>query len=93
MPGQLQVKSIWLFRCNPPPALLAECCSNTGVKHTQKETAHKINSGEEKSSPVPAEIQTHNFSKMSLELYKQAIWEEILKDFSYYFLFLVHHIF
>ena len=56
-----------VFRCNLPPALLAEwpgsftChCGNTGVQRTSSKTAHKVNSGEENSPAAPAGTRTRN---------------------------------
>ena len=38
-----------------------------------KESAHKVDSGEENSPAAPAEIRTHNLSITSPVLYQQAI--------------------
>ena len=80
MPGQphspfrlLWVKGVCMFRCNLPPALLAEwpgsltChCGYTGVEQTPNKSQHtKLNSWEENSPTTPARIQTHNLSIMS----------------------------
>ena len=70
------VKGVCMFRCNLPPALLAEwlgsltChCGNTGVERTQnKESTYKVDSEENKSPTAPARIQTCNLLIVSLAL-------------------------
>ena len=60
------VKGVCMFRCNLPPALLAEwpgsfmChCGNKEVEWTLNKSQHaKVNSGEENSPSTPARIQT-----------------------------------
>ena len=44
-----------------------------GGTDTEKESAHKVNSGDENSLITPAGILTCNLSIMSLALYQQAI--------------------
>ena len=64
------VKGKCIFRCNLPPALLAErlgsfachCCNTGGGTDTEYESAHKVNSGQENPLDAPAGIQTHNLS-------------------------------
>ena len=59
-----------MFSCNLPPALLAELlgsftchCRNTGGgTDTEKESAHKVKSGEGNSPAAPAGIRTRNLS-------------------------------
>ena len=72
--GQLCVH---VFRCNLPPALLAEwlgsfmChCSNTGVEWAVNESALKVNSEEENSAVTSARIRTRNLLIESLALYQ-----------------------
>ena len=68
------VQDVFLFRCNPPPALLVEwlgsfiCyCSSTGVEQFPKwEWAQKVNSAEDKSPTSPVLDWTHNLLVMSL---------------------------
>ena len=64
------VKGVWMFRCNLPPALLAEwpgsfkchCCNTGGGTDTEWESAHKVDSGEENCPAAPARIWTRNLS-------------------------------
>ena len=44
-----------------------------GGTDTEKESAHKVNSGEENSPAAPAGIRTRNLSTMSPVLYQQLI--------------------
>ena len=69
-------KGARMYRCNLPPAFLVEwpgsfmChCSNTGMERTpNKESAHKVDSGEENSPTASAGIWTHNLLITSLAL-------------------------
>ena len=67
-----------MLKFNLPSALLAEWAGfffyvpHRGGTHI-KESAQKVNSGEENSPPVPAVIQINNLSIMTLVLYQQAI--------------------
>ena len=64
------VKGVFMFMCNLPPALLADWlwsftrhCDNMRVEWTpNKESAHKVDSGEGNSPTAPARIRTHNLS-------------------------------
>ena len=64
------VKGVCMFRCNLPPALLAEwsgsftChCSDMGVEQIPNgESAHKADSGKENSPTTPVGVQTRSLS-------------------------------
>ena len=71
------IKRVCVFRYNLPPALLAEwpgsltCYSGiTGAGRTQNKSQHKnVNTGEEKSPPVPTRNRTCDLPIMSPVLY------------------------
>ena len=70
------VKGLCVFRCNLPPALLAErpgsftChCGNSGVERTPNKSQHtKLNLEKKFFSAAPAGIQTRNLSITSSAL-------------------------
>ena len=61
------VLGVCVFRCNQPPALLAEWLGSftcKGGTDTEWETAQKVNSGEENSPTAPARTGTCKHSTM-----------------------------